>query len=53
MSSHEENEASVEIKGEILRRSEKSKDEQRQRVKDSALSSDHRSDCIGIPRKKT
>ena len=41
------------VKGELLRRFEKTKEEQRQRVKDFASSSVHRSDRIGISRNNT
>ena len=40
------------VKEETLRILEKTKEEQRKRVNDSALSSDHRSDCIGTTRKR-
>ena len=40
------------VKGEILRRSEKTKEEQTYRVKDSALSSDQIGDYICVPSKK-
>ena len=52
MFGHEAKQESVEIKGEILRRLKKTKEEHRQRVKDSTSSSDQIGDCIGIPSKK-